>query len=71
MIDLTKLPIFENDASRNFVHDACFAEGRTARRCGIPLSECPPFRVSDMAIDWCNGWRLEDEDIARKRSGPA
>ena len=43
------------------------AEGAAARKVGVPISKCPPFVDSDMAVDWKIGWRYEDEYISGKR----
>ena len=47
--------------------DLLVRDGRTARRLGFSVDQCPPFRLDDMAISWRMGWRWEDEDI-RKRA---
>ena len=53
----------------------CIEQGRVARRAGLPKDHFSGrFKDNDMAIDWSNGWRWEDEAIrererARKPSG--
>jgi hypothetical protein len=32
----------------------------------LPITACPPFKIEDMAIDWRNGWRWEQEDATKK-----
>jgi hypothetical protein len=41
------------------IRDTLIAEGRAAYRAGV--SECPPFKDADMAINWRLGWRWEQE----------
>jgi hypothetical protein len=42
-------------------------QGRSARRAGFEVTSCPPFRLNEMAVDWRNGWRWEDESIKRRK----
>lgn len=44
-------------------------EGRVARRGGMPKDWVNSrFKDPDMASDWQNGWRWEDEEIKARRS---
>lgn len=43
------------------------AEGRAARRAGLRIDKCPPYREEDWAISWRMGWRWEDEEIIARR----
>lgn len=48
----------------------CTRDGRNARKCGLSLKHCPPFRDPDMAISWKMGWRYEDQDIKQSQQTP-
>ena len=60
-----ELPIYDPDPNRTRkrTQRILIAEGRAARRAGLPKTACPAFKVADMAIDWKCGWRWEDERI--------
>lgn len=74
-IDITKVPIANilrpEDQKRldRARQDRLVSEGRAARRLGFPVTNCPPFKDNDMAIDWRNGWRWEDQAIAARKGG--
>ncbi len=68
MIDLNS-PIYDPDPERSEreIMEAIIAEGRAARRLGIPRDRCPPYRINDWCIYWGHGWRWEDEEIKRRK----
>ena len=68
MKKVTDTPIYNPNPERTEreVQHSIIKEGRTARRLGRPKKP-PPYRIKDWEIDWCNGWRWEDEDIKAKR----
>jgi hypothetical protein len=48
-------------------------EGRASRRCGLKLSDCPPFKSDDLTASWRIGWRAEDElcgSTSARRTSP-
>lgn len=72
MIDFSKLPLAPDpdpNRTEGQTQDMLVADGRAAFRCGIPIEECPPFRLIEMAVAWRNGWRwaAKEEQDAKKR----
>ena len=74
-LDITKLPIVKlsPEQERSFagkVRVEVIAEGRATRRAGLPKDYITSrIRDPDLALDWQNGWRWEDEEIkARTRA---
>lgn len=73
MFDLENLPMVVlpgaegkrlDDLANKEAQSRAIAQGRAARRRG--LSNTPPLELSrlkygDLALDWANGWRWEDE----------
>jgi hypothetical protein len=71
IFDLPIAPFPSAQARRDWetrIRRECIRDGRASRALGIAIAACPPFCDPDMAIDWKNGWRWEDEERAAKRN---
>ena len=51
----------DDDISRTQLATDLVNEGRAWRRAGMPIEQCPAYRIDDWADDWRRGWRIEDE----------
>lgn len=73
---LKDLPIIEltpqqQEKLRRETWALCVQDGRAARRLGVPLRSCPPFRDPDMQVSWRMGWHYEDKDIREAKRAKA